>query len=36
VQATFLDKDWDMPYQEGAKGFVFRALQHFRVHFVDA
>lgn len=36
VQATFIDKDWDMPYQEGAKGFVFRALLHFRVHFEDA
>ena len=36
VQATFIDKDWDMPYQEGAKGFVFRALLHFRVHFEEA
>jgi hypothetical protein len=36
VQATFLDKDWDMPYQEGAKGFTFRVMLHFRVHFIDA
>ena len=36
VQATFLDKDWDMPYQEGARGFVYRALLHFRVHFEEA
>lgn len=36
VQAVFTDKDWDMPYQEGAKGFVFRALLHFRVHFEEA
>lgn len=36
VQATFIDKDWDMPYQEGAKGFVFRAMLHFRVHFEQA
>jgi hypothetical protein len=36
VEAVFIDKDWDMPYQEGAKGFVYRAMLHFRVHYIDA
>ena len=36
VQAVFIEKDWDMPYQEGAKGFVYRALLHFRVQFEQA
>ena len=36
VQAIFIDKDWDMPYQEGGpKGFVYRALLQFRIDFVD-
>jgi len=35
VQAVFTEKDWDMPYEEGAKGFVFRALLEFRVWYVE-
>lgn len=31
VTAVFTEKDWDMPYEEGAKGFVFRALLEFRI-----
>lgn len=36
VQAVFTEKDWDMPYEEGAKGFVFRALLEFRVWYVES
>jgi hypothetical protein len=36
LQAVFTDKEWDLPYTEGAKGFVFRSLLHFRVHFEEA
>lgn len=35
VNAVFVQKDWDMPYQEGAKGFVYRALLEFRVWYVE-
>ena len=35
VQGIFTEKDWDMPYQEGAKGFVFRSMLEFRVWYVD-
>lgn len=33
VAAVFLEKDWDMPYEEGpgALGFVYRALLQFRI-----
>ena len=31
VDAVFTEKDWDMPYEEGAKGFVYRALLEFRI-----
>ena len=33
LQAAFIDKDWDLPYQEGSKGFVYRAMLHVRVEF---
>jgi hypothetical protein len=35
VSAVFTEKDWDMPYEEGGKGFVFRALLEFRIHHYD-
>lgn len=31
VAAVFIEKDWDFPYEEGAKGFVYRALLQFRI-----
>jgi hypothetical protein len=36
VNAVFTEKDWDVPYEEGGKGFVFRALLQFRVWYYDA
>ena len=36
VAAVFTEKDWDMPYEEGSKGFVYRALLQFRIHHYDA
>ena len=33
VSAVITDKDFDMPYQEGQKGFVFTAVLHFYVSF---
>jgi hypothetical protein len=35
VDGIFTEKDWDMPYEEGAKGFVFRALLEFRVWYYE-
>jgi hypothetical protein len=35
VSAVFTEKDWDMPYEQGGKGFVFRSLLEFRVHHYD-
>jgi hypothetical protein len=35
VSAVLTEKDWDMPYEEGGKGFVYRALLEFRIHFYD-
>ena len=35
VTAVFTEKDWDMPYEEGAKGFVYRALLQFRIWTYD-
>lgn len=35
VSAVITDKDWDMPYEEGGKGFVYRALLEFRIRFYD-
>lgn len=31
VQAVFIEKDQDMQYEEGSKGFVFHAYLEFRV-----
>jgi hypothetical protein len=36
VIATFIEKDWDMPYEEGTKGFVYRALLEVRFHYYDS
>lgn len=35
VTAVLTEKDWDMPYEEGDKGFVYRALLEFRVWHYD-
>lgn len=35
VSSVMTEKDWDMPYEEGAKGFVYRALLEFRVWHYD-
>jgi hypothetical protein len=35
VTAVFTEKDWDMPYEEGSKGFVFHALLQFRVWYLE-
>lgn len=36
VTAVFTEKDWDMPYEEGAKGFVYRALLEFRIWYYES
>jgi hypothetical protein len=35
VSAVITRKDWDMPYEEGGKGFVYRALLEFSIHHYD-
>jgi len=35
VQGALITKDWDMPFQEGALGFVYRAMLEFRVWYVE-
>lgn len=35
VNAVLQTKDWDFPYEEGAVGFVYRAMQEFRVWYRD-
>jgi hypothetical protein len=35
VAGVLQTKDWDMPYEEGAVGFVYRALLEFRVWYYD-
>ena len=35
VGGVLQTKDWDMPYEEGATGFVNRALLEFRVWYYD-
>ncbi len=36
MQGAFIKKDWDMPFQEGVLGFVYRALLEFRVWYVES
>lgn len=35
VIATFIEKTWDMPYEEGGKGFIYRTLLEVRFHYYD-
>jgi hypothetical protein len=35
VPAVFTTKDWDLPYEEGAKGFVYRSMLEFRVWYYE-
>jgi hypothetical protein len=35
VAEVLTTKDWDMPYEEGAKGFVYRSMLEFRVWYYE-
>jgi uncharacterized protein DUF3168 len=35
VAGVLQTKDWDMPYEEGSVGFVYRAMLEFRVWYRD-
>ena len=35
VIGVMTEKDWDMPFEEGAKGFVYRAMLEFRIWHYD-
>jgi len=35
VIGCVVEKDWDMPFETGAKGFVYRALLEVRMHYYD-
>jgi len=35
VAAVLTTKDWDLPFEEGAKGFVYRAMLEFRVWYYE-
>ena len=35
VIASFISKDWMMPYEAGQKGFIYRNLLEFRMHYYD-
>jgi Protein of unknown function (DUF3168) len=35
VNAVFQTKDWDFPYEEGSVGFIYRAMQEFRIWYFD-
>ncbi len=35
VAGVVQTKDWDMPYEEGAVGFVFRSMLEFRIWYRD-
>ena len=36
VAGVLQTKDWDMPYEEGSTGFIFRAMLEFRVWYYDS
>jgi Protein of unknown function (DUF3168) len=36
VESIFVEKDWDMPYDEGGKGFVFRGMLEFKVWYYES
>ena len=35
VAGVLQTKDWDMPYEEGAVGFVYRRMLEFRVWYQE-
>lgn len=35
VTAVFIEKDWDMGFEPGQKGFVYRALLEAHIHYSD-
>jgi Protein of unknown function (DUF3168) len=35
VTATFIEKAWDMPYEQGGKNFIYRSLLGVRFHYYD-
>lgn len=35
VEGVLIQKDWDMPYEEGAQAFVFRVMLEFRVWYLE-
>ena len=35
VAGAMQTKDWDMPYEEGSTGFVYRAMLEFRIFYLD-
>jgi hypothetical protein len=35
VISSIISKDWDMPYEEGGKGFVYRGLLEVRMNYYD-
>ena len=35
MDGALITKDWDMPFEEGALGFVYRAMLEFRVWYVE-
>jgi hypothetical protein len=36
VTSCMISKDWDMPYEEGGKGFVYRSLLEIRMRYIDS
>jgi hypothetical protein len=36
VGGVLSTKDWDMPFEEGGKGFVYRAMLEFRVWYYES
>ena len=35
VTACLVDKDFDLRYEEGSKGFIYAAILHFRIWFLE-
>lgn len=35
VNGVFIEKEWEMPYEEGSKGYVLRSMLEFRVWYYD-
>jgi hypothetical protein len=36
MKGALITKDWDMPYEEGGTGFVFRAMLEFRLWYIES